>query len=147
MKYLQAAALCCFIALCVYILLLLPPLRRHSYSVGAAPTSGRVLNPSELSGGPVAPIARPKVHREFTRTYELLPSHTATIDNSDFTDFEIRSQFPVQLIAGTCQENSVVQYECHMDRAHDIFFRDLRMTPIFRQPQSNAVTIVYKTDD
>lgn len=83
--------------------------------------------------------------REEVKTFAILPSETLRISNNEFKRIEIRSEFPVDFEAGTCYNTSTVQWTCRLDHATDFSLRDLRLRPIFRQPQSNTITVTVST--
>lgn len=79
-------------------------------------------------------------------TYNLLPAQTLNLSNRKWHIVEIRADYPVQLAAGPCHNESTVQWRCYFKDPADLFIRDLRVPPIFTQPKANTVTVTKWTN-
>lgn len=67
------------------------------------------------------------------------------LQNSEFQHFEIRSEYPLRVMAGPCQSTYTVDLICDSGPA-DIVVVDLRRAPIFAEPRSNTVTVTGHTN-
>jgi hypothetical protein len=95
-----------------------------------------------LSQDEPEPQSQPEVS-----TYNLLPAQTLNLHNRKWHFVEIRTDYPVQLAAGPCHNDSTVQWRCYFkDDPADLFIRDLRVPPIFTQPRANVVTVTKWTN-
>jgi hypothetical protein len=74
------------------------------------------------------------------KTYSVLPGGTLDIRNKTFHVVEIRSEYPVQIAAGSCHAKSTAQWRCKFTDPADLFIRDLR--PDSSDPTIRANTIV-----
>lgn len=77
-----------------------------------------------------------------TKTYSLLPGQTMTIENHDFRKVELQSQFPVQLVVGSCFANYTVMWKCNSEPT-SVYVKDSRKMPLFTTPRANAITITF----
>lgn len=78
------------------------------------------------------------------KTYSVLPAQTLNLTNRDYHWVEVRTEYPVQFLAGPdCHNDSTVQWRCHFDQPADLFIRDLRVPPVFKQPKANTVTVTF----
>lgn len=75
------------------------------------------------------------------KTYNMLPGQTLNIVNKKYRLFEVRSDYPVQLLAGSCHSHSTVQWRCSLKEPNDLFIRDLRSKPVFSDPKANVVIV------
>jgi hypothetical protein len=78
------------------------------------------------------------------KTYSILPGKTLNIRNKNFHIVEIRTEYPVQIAAGECQNDYTVQWTCKFDDPADLFIRDLRAPPVFATPKANSITVSAK---
>ena len=81
---------------------------------------------------------RPQV---FQKSYALLPTQSLEIENGHFRRIEIRSQFPIRALTGSCQANYTVDFFCN-DEPHDILITDARNMPVFSTPTANPITFI-----
>jgi hypothetical protein len=80
--------------------------------------------------------------RTHSKVYSLLPAETLNLANKEYRDVEIRSEYPVQFLAGPdCHNDYTVQWHCRMNEPNDLFIRDLRTRPVFTTPKANAITV------
>jgi hypothetical protein len=74
------------------------------------------------------------------KTFAVLPGRVMDFRNKIFRTVEIRSEYPVEILAGSCRAESKAQWTCKFDDPADIFIRDLR--PHTTDPSVRANTVV-----
>ncbi len=79
--------------------------------------------------------------RAFRKVFSLLPAQTLNLRNRNFHRVEIRSEYPIQIAAGDCQNDYTVQWTCTFDDPADLFIRDRRNPPILLTPRANSITV------
>jgi hypothetical protein len=52
----------------------------------------------------------------------------------------MRSDYPVQMVVGSCFSTYTVQWKCESNPT-DVFIRDDRRAPLFLTPRSNTITV------
>lgn len=74
---------------------------------------------------PDPPRYDPPIPVTKTRSFVLQAGHSITLNNSEYTDFEVHSSGPIRVLAGDCYAPLTFQFECHGQIA-DIRIKDLR---------------------
>ncbi len=69
-----------------------------------------------------------------------MPGQYTDVHNASYRKIEVRSEFPIRVVTGACQQNYTVDFYCESTPA-DVFITDMRRQPIFATPQANPVTV------
>jgi len=75
------------------------------------------------------------------KTYSLLPGRVLDLRNRTFHAVEIRSEYPVQIVAGNCRSESTAQWHCKFSDPADLFVRDLRPPTTDPNVRANSVVV------
>lgn len=77
------------------------------------------------------------------RAFSLAPGTADQLRNVSFLTVEINSDYPVQVIAGSCRVKSDVHRVCRLTHPWDVFIRDLRSETKDVNVRANSITVTF----